>query len=61
MTDSLVYALALDEALDLRAALTEVIDRHGKFPEDDEDLERVVRWQELADRIDIATDIEAEL
>lgn len=51
--------LSLDEQLDLRAALTEAIDKHGKLPEDDGELEQVNRWQNLAERLDEFSDMEA--
>lgn len=53
--------LDTDELLDLRAALTVVIDRYGKLPSDEGsvgDAEYVARWQALAERIDKLTDEE---
>jgi hypothetical protein len=50
--------LSLDEQLDLRSALTEAIDLHGKLPEDQEMVERVGRWQSLAERLDYQSDPE---
>jgi hypothetical protein len=51
--------LDLDALLDLRSALTEAIDRHGKMPEDEEMAERVDRWQALAERVDAYSDMES--
>lgn len=59
--DPLVNALSVDEALDLRAALSEAIDQYGKIPAEEGtvgDPEYVARWQALADRIDIAANME---
>ena len=59
MSDPLAL-LTLDELLDIRSALSESIDKHGKLPEDEEMVERVNRWQNLAERIDFHSDLEVE-
>jgi hypothetical protein len=51
-------SLPLDDLLDLRVALTEVIDRHGKMPEDDTERELVERWQGLAEDIDVVSSLD---
>jgi hypothetical protein len=58
-SDDPLSLLTLDEQLDLRAALTEAIDKHGKMPEDEGELELVNRWQNLAERLDEHSDMEA--
>jgi hypothetical protein len=50
--------LTHDEQLDLRLALTVAIDKHGKMPEDESELELVNRWQNLAERLDEYSDLE---
>lgn len=56
--DPLVRAIGPDEASDLIVALTEVIDRHGKFPGGPDEIEQVHRWQALSERIEQAGDWE---